>query len=76
MMAARLDVPVVPVRLEGLDRVLHKNWHMARPGRVSVTFGEPLTLKGQDYVDLAKRVEEAVKRLSTVPVTDRSTQPS
>src|SRR5206468_5364441 len=38
MMASRLDVRVVPVRLEGLDRVLHKDWHMARPGRVSVTF--------------------------------------
>jgi long-chain acyl-CoA synthetase len=65
MMAARLDVPVVPVRLEGLDRVLHKHWHMARPGRVSVTFGEPLTLKGQEYVELAKRVEDAVKGLSS-----------
>jgi long-chain acyl-CoA synthetase len=64
MMASRLDVPVVPVRLEGLDWVLHRDWHMARPGRVSVTFGEPLALKGQDYVALAKRVEEAVKRLS------------
>jgi long-chain acyl-CoA synthetase len=63
MMASRLDVPVVPVRLEGLDRVLHKSWHMARPGRVSVKFGEPLPLKGQDYVALAKRVEDAVKGL-------------
>ena len=26
MIAARLDVPVVPVRLEGLDRVLHHTW--------------------------------------------------
>jgi long-chain acyl-CoA synthetase len=63
MMASRLDVPVVPVRLEGLDRVLHKSWHMARPGSVSVKFGEPLDLKGQDYVALAKRVEEAVQHL-------------
>ena len=63
MMASRLDVPVVPVRLDGLDRVLHKSWHMARPGRVSVKFGEPLALKGQDYVALARRVEDAVKSL-------------
>ena len=26
MIAARLDVPVVPVRLEGLDRILHHTW--------------------------------------------------
>jgi long-chain acyl-CoA synthetase len=63
MMAARLDVPVVPVRLEGLDRVLHRDWHMARPGRVAVKFGEAMTLKGQDYVALARQVEEAVKHL-------------
>ena len=64
MMASRLAVPVVPVHLEGLDRVLHRDWRMARPGPVSVAFGKPLVLKGQDYVALAKRVEEAVTRLS------------
>jgi long-chain acyl-CoA synthetase len=63
MMAARLEVPVMPVRLEGLDRVLHREWHMARPGRVAVTFGAPMTLKGQDYVALAQQVEDAVKHL-------------
>ena len=36
MMAARLGVPVVPVRLEGVDRVLHQRWKMAKPGRVRV----------------------------------------
>jgi long-chain acyl-CoA synthetase len=63
MMASRLNVSIVPVRLEGLDRVLHKSWRMARPGHVSVKFGEPLALQGQDYVALAKRVEDAVKNL-------------
>jgi long-chain acyl-CoA synthetase len=63
LLASRLNVPVVPVRLEGLDRVLHRTWRMARPGRVTVTFGAPLTLTGQDYTTLAKRVEEAVKAL-------------
>jgi len=63
MIASRLDVPVVPVRIEGLDRVLHHTWKMARPGRVRVRFGAPLRLTGDDYPALAKRVEEAVKRL-------------
>ena len=35
MIASRLDVPVVPVRLDGLDQVLHHTWRMARPGRVA-----------------------------------------
>jgi long-chain acyl-CoA synthetase len=60
MIAARLNVPVVPVRLEGVDRVLHRTWRMARPGRVGVRFGKPLTLAGDDFETLARQVEEAV----------------
>jgi len=63
MLAARLDVPVVPVRVKGLDHILHPTWHIARPGRASVTFGAPLRLHGQDYAALAKQVEEAIKAL-------------
>ena len=32
MIASRLGVPVVPVRIDGLDKVLHPSWKMARPG--------------------------------------------
>ena len=63
MIASRLDVPVVPVRLEGLDQVLHHSWKMARPGPVRVAFGAPMRLTGDDYEALARQVEEAVKRL-------------
>ena len=54
MIASRLNVPVVPVRVEGLDRVLHHTWRMAMPGRVRVAFGAPLHLDGDDYEALAK----------------------
>ncbi len=63
MIASRLEVPVVPVRIEGLDRVLHHTWRMARPGRARIAFGRPMTLEGDDYEALAKRVEEAVRAL-------------
>ena len=63
MVAARLQVPVVPVRLEGLDRVLHKSWRMAVPGRVRVAFGPPVELQDGSYGELARRVEEAVNLL-------------
>ncbi len=63
MIAARLDVPVVPVRLEGLDKVLHHSWKMAKPGPARVAFGAPMRLTGENYEDLAKQVEEAVKSL-------------
>ena len=63
MMGARLDVPVVPVRVDGLDRVLHPTWKMARPGRVRVAFGAAIRLTGDNYGALARQVEEAVRRL-------------
>ena len=63
MVAARLRAPIVPVRLEGLDRVLHKSWRMAAPGRVRVAFGPPLDLGDGPYPELARRVEEAVRAL-------------
>src|SRR5579872_3219731 len=63
MIASKLQVPVVPVRLRGLDKVLHRTWRFARPGHVDVTFGKPMTLTGGDYIANARQVEEAVKNL-------------
>ena len=63
MIASRLGVPVVPVRIDGLDKVLHHTWRMARPGRVRIAFGKPLHLIGDDYEALAKQVEDAVRNL-------------
>jgi long-chain acyl-CoA synthetase len=63
MLASRLSVPVVPIRIEGLERVLHKSWRMARPGRVHVFIGKPLHLRGDDYAALAHQVEEELRSL-------------
>jgi long-chain acyl-CoA synthetase len=63
MLASRLRLPVVPVRLEGLDRVLHKDAKFARPGRARVKFGPPLRLDGDDYPALTKKIETAVRAL-------------
>jgi 1-acyl-sn-glycerol-3-phosphate acyltransferase len=63
MIGSRLGLPIVPVRLDGVDKVLHTSWKMAKPGPVSVTFGAPIRLSGDNYADLAKRVEQAVRDL-------------
>ena len=63
MIAAKLGIPVVPIRVEGLDRVLHQSWKMARMGRVRIAFGAPLHLTGTDYLAMAKQVEDAVRAL-------------
>jgi long-chain acyl-CoA synthetase len=63
MMASKLNLPVVPVRLTGLDKVLHKDMRWPVRGPVRVAFGSPLHLSGDDYAALARRVEDAVRSL-------------
>jgi 1-acyl-sn-glycerol-3-phosphate acyltransferase len=63
MIGSRLEVPVVPVRIDGVDSVLHPTWRMARPASVRVSFGAPLRLRGDDYAGLAAQVEAAVRSL-------------
>ena len=63
MIGSRLGVPIVPVRIDGIDQILHQGWRMARPGRARVAFGAPLRLEGDDYAALAARVEAAVRAL-------------
>ena len=63
MIGSKLQVPVVPVRLDGLDRILHHTWKFPRRGEARVAFGPPLHLTGGDYAELARRVEDAVRRL-------------
>jgi 1-acyl-sn-glycerol-3-phosphate acyltransferase len=63
LLGSKLRLPVVPVRIEGADRVLHHTWRWPRRGTVRVTFGAPLPLDGDDYAALAGRVQHAVVML-------------
>jgi long-chain acyl-CoA synthetase len=63
MIAARLEVPVVPVRLEGLDHILHHTAYFPSIGRGRCAFGAPISLHGNDYAALAAKVEAAVRTL-------------
>jgi len=63
MIASHLDTPVVPVRIVGVDRVLHRTAWWPHMGRVEVRFGTPITLTGENFADLAARVEAAVRAL-------------
>jgi long-chain acyl-CoA synthetase len=63
MIASKLGVPVVPVRLEGLDRILHHSWKFPARGRARVAFGRPMSLNGSDYATLAQEIESAIRAL-------------
>ncbi|MBZ5602431.1 MAG: AMP-binding protein, partial [Acidobacteriia bacterium] len=64
MIASHLDLPVVPVRIVGLDKVLHRSWKWPRSGRVELKFGKPMRLSGADFARSAEEVEAAVRSLA------------
>lgn len=64
MMAVRLRVPVVPIRIRGLYEIysVHDSW--PRRGPIEVTFGAALSFgANQDYADAAAQIEESLKNL-------------
>ena len=63
LVGSRLRVPVVPIRLRGVDHVLHRYSRMIHPGPVEVAFGSPMELKGDNYIELAREVETALRAL-------------
>jgi long-chain acyl-CoA synthetase len=63
MIASKLGIPVVPIRIRGMDHVLHKSWKMARRASVDIAFGPALKLEGSNYQALARKVEDAVRAL-------------
>lgn len=63
MVGSRLRVPVVPVRLRGVERVLGRDSRMIHPGPVEVNFGSAILLQGENYTKLAHQVEAAVRAL-------------
>jgi long-chain acyl-CoA synthetase len=63
MIGARLDIPIIPVRIDDVDRLMPMGSSFVKPGRVRVAFGAPLQLRGDDYAALAAQVEQAVRGL-------------
>jgi len=63
LLATRLKAPVVPVHLEGVDRVLPRERIIPRPGETHVTFGEPMGARDEDPRVLAHQLEETIHAL-------------
>jgi len=63
MIASRLHLSVVPIRLRGAGRLLPPGGARPHRGPVEVRIGAPIQLEGESYAALARRVEDAIRNL-------------
>jgi long-chain acyl-CoA synthetase len=64
LLAARLNIPVVPMRLDGLFELKQGNRHFARPGQVKVTIGKPVRFStDQNPEEIARDLHRRVQEL-------------
>lgn len=58
LLASELNVPIVPIMLDGLFELKQKRQFFVRPGTVSVTFGEPIVFPADlDPTEITKVLE-------------------
>jgi long-chain acyl-CoA synthetase len=66
LLAAQADVPVVPVRIDGLFELKKKRRFSAPRGRIQIVFGSPLRFASDQPADeIAREIERRVRELNT-----------
>jgi long-chain acyl-CoA synthetase len=66
LLAAQLNLPVVPIRLTGLLDLRQAERRTARPGHVRVTIGKPVRFSaGQDPNEIARELQHRVAELES-----------
>jgi long-chain acyl-CoA synthetase len=65
LLAAQLDVPVVPLKLTGLFELKQRRQFFARPGGVTLSFGQPIKFeRGTEPAEITRVLEAQVKELA------------
>jgi long-chain acyl-CoA synthetase len=65
LLTSNLDIPVVPVKIEGLYEMKEPRRYFARPGEISVTFGEPVRFeRDSDPALITRELESRVANLT------------
>lgn len=64
LLTENLDLPVIPIKIEGLFDLTQQRRYFSRPGTVTVTFGEPVKFaRGTDPARITSILEERVRAL-------------
>ena len=64
LLARELRVPVIPVKIEGIDRVFPRGAYFPKRGSVTVYYGPPLTiLPNESTQEFLNRLTNAIQKL-------------
>ncbi|HSE98173.1 MAG TPA: lysophospholipid acyltransferase family protein, partial [Blastocatellia bacterium] len=66
LLTSDLGIPVIPVKIEGLYRLKKEKRYFARPGEITVRFGEPVGFASDaDPAIITKELESRVAALKS-----------
>jgi len=64
ILVSELNVPVVPIKLNGLFELKKRRQYFVRPGTVTVTFGEAVAFRaGESPEEITRELESRVREL-------------
>jgi 1-acyl-sn-glycerol-3-phosphate acyltransferase len=62
-MKENMNIPIIPVYLEGIGRVLPKGNKIMLPGITKIYFGNPIFLENESVEEIVEKAENAVHYL-------------
>jgi long-chain acyl-CoA synthetase len=64
LLATRLNLPIIPMRIDGLFPLKQQKKHFAKPGSVQVRIGKPVNFElTDDPKEIARKLQEIVEKL-------------
>ncbi|OGW56011.1 MAG: hypothetical protein A2Z46_07780 [Nitrospirae bacterium RBG_19FT_COMBO_55_12] len=63
IIAKELNMPVIPVAIQGTFAMLPRDRSFPRPAKVSISFGKPIHPGTMDYDEIVKRLREEVVKM-------------
>jgi long-chain acyl-CoA synthetase len=62
LLASELNIPIVPIKLDGLFELKKRHQYFVRPGTVSITFGDPIVFsRAHSAAEITRELERRLK---------------
>lgn len=62
-LAVEIKSPVVPIKIENVNKILPIGKFWPKPGRVNMKIGKPIRIRTDSYIKATEIIENAVKNL-------------